>query len=549
MKKANLYLVSKSLDLHEEKIKNCLQETYTFKSFSDLQFIPSTRNTRPLLSPAQIIILFTESWAIEDLHDQINELRSRDGTSIYFSVLFICNEKHIEDIDDLIRENDDFIEDHFTTKTLLKKIRQIAQRSNLYKKLSRDLNEASEIALLSMSHSSELGEISRFILNSYNCLTYEELLDTLFETIVVFGVHCSALIVVDDTVIFRLIKEANPETRKLMLKHHNLGRIHHFGTEIIITFAHASMLIHDMPIENDSHYSRLMDNLTILGNCFEARVKGIHAEQEADAASRSKTMFLATMSHELRTPMNSVIGFTERLIEKLNGRITPKEEKHLQAIKRNGDHLLSLINDILDVSKIEVGKMEIHPEEISAVEEIKNIYSQLQPIAQNNDLDFELIFPKDEIFVHADPKRFTQVVMNLVSNAIKYTAKGKVTITISEKQDEHIGECLNVDVSDTGIGISEDDQKKLFSNFVQIDSKLSRRVDGTGLGLVISNFFADMHGGRIHLESEVGVGSSFSLCLPLINNPKSPEIDDHAYVHEPEIEIKTSKNNPPIEFF
>ena len=523
MNKINITVVSKKHSEHETYVANCLDDSFKISSYKSSFDIPPLQLEKPLLQPAQIVLFFTDEYDINELEKEVKHLLADTSENRLYSLLYVADGLLLHSLSHLMREDDDYIPTTFTPDILKFKVSQLIDRSSLLKKLSRDLHEASEIALLSMSNSSELGEISRFILSSYSCKTYEELLDALFDTIIVFGVHCSALIVVDDSVVVRLAQTAPPKTRKTMLKYHNQGRIHHFSRETIITFAHASLMIHNMPLENDSHYGRLLDNLTVLGNCFEARAKGIHSEQEADAASRAKTMFLATMSHELRTPMNSVIGFTERLIEKLKGRISEKEEKHLSAIKRNGDHLLSVINDILDVSKIEVGKMEIHPKSIDAKEQITNIFQQLQPIAQNKDLEFTLNVLVDELTVIADPKRFTQMVMNLVSNAIKYTPDGSVTITAEKTYDKEHGHYVCIAVEDTGIGISEEDQKRLFENFVQIDSELSRQVEGTGLGLAISMVFADMHGGRISVQSERNIGSCFSLYLPLPDNIHSPQ--------------------------
>ena len=510
----SLYIVNKAHN-EKEETNTYLNTCFLTKIFKSCRDLPKVKTERPLLQPAIVTLFFTSELSIEEITEEINYLNPETGDNKLYSVLFVDQESRLSQLRKLMKESDDFLTQNSSAELIVYKIEQLITHSNSMKKLSRDLNEASEIALLSMANSSELGEISRFILASYNCQTYDELLDALFETVKTFNIHCSALIVVDDSVITRLSENATEDVQKTMLIYHNQGRIHHFGDETIITFAHASIMVHDMPVENTSHYGRLLDNLTVLGNCFEARAKGIHAEQEAYSASRAKTLFLATMSHELRTPMNSVIGFTERLMKKLEGRLNEREQKHLNAIKRNGDHLLQVINDILDVSKIEVGKMEIHPERINATERVNDIYLQMQPIAQNKSLDFKLHIPEEPIHIHADPLRFTQMVMNLVSNAIKYTPSGSVNIALTENHNIENEECVCIAVEDTGIGISEKDQKKLFENFVQIDSELSRKIEGTGLGLAISLFFCKMHGGKIEVRSEEDQGSCFSLYLPI----------------------------------
>lgn len=526
MSQHKLLVVSKFSDNHCPHIKQSLDDDFTVECFASCQLIPLEKNSRPLLQRARVILFFMEGWSIAEVKRETALLCPSDEGHKLYAILYITDANRLDEVTTLLTEDDDVILDSYNPVILGPKIRQLVRRSNLLKKLHRDLNEASEIALLSMANSSELGEISRFILSSYGCSSYEELLEALFQTVTIFGVSVTALIVVDDGVITRLGDKAQAGTRATLLRHHNQGRIHHYGQETIITFSHASMMIHDMPLGNDSQYGRLLDNLTVLGNCFEARVKGIYAEQKADSASQAKTMFLATMSHELRTPMNSVIGFTERLIEKLDGRLSEREERQLFAIKRNGDHLLSLINDILDMSKIEVGKMEIHPEKLEAIEAINNIYLQLQPIANNSHIEFQFVTPLHECIINADRTRFTQMVMNLTSNAIKYTENGFVHISATEINDPELGESLCIAIEDSGIGISEEDQKKLFANFVQIDSELCRKVQGTGLGLAITMIFADMHHGRIDVKSELNVGSCFSLILPLSTNPNATEIVD-----------------------
>lgn len=545
MKKTNVFVVSKFAEEHCTYIESSLDHQYITECHTSCHSILEKQTERPLLQPAQVIIFFTDGWQANEIITALKALAPHPNTAKTYAILFITTEDLLPEISEYFSEEDDFIFTDYSAQLLHHKIQQLSRRSNLLKKLQRDLHEASEIALLSMSNSSELGEVSRFILASYNCKTYDELLDALFQAVEVFGVSCSALIVVDDNLSLRIAKHSAPKIRHTMLKYHNQGRIHHLGTDVIITFTHATIMVHDMPVQNEMHFGRLLDNLTVLGNCFEARAKGIHNEEEADAASRAKTMFLATMSHELRTPMNSVIGFTERLIKKLDGRITEREQKHLHTIKRNGDHLLSVINDILDMSKIETGKMEIHPELQDAATLINDIFLQLQPIAESNTLEFKLSIAQSPLPICIDQTRFTQMVMNLVSNAIKYTAQGFVYIDVNTHQHKKLGDCLCIAVQDSGIGICEEDQKSLFGNFVQIDSELCRKVEGTGLGLAISMVFAEMHGGHIDVESQQGIGSCFSINLPLPNNPRTPEPNPIEPIDDRALKLLAQQHKPP----
>ncbi|MFL0803334.1 MAG: hypothetical protein K6L81_06425 [Agarilytica sp.] len=479
--------------------------------------IPGSNNDpKLLLKPTTPVIVPVDDVA--QVLEGLNALKV-SGLAIdkRHPVLLLLNQGVTNELEPLIHAHDDFLDVQFPPESLAIKLNRIIARTDSHKKLSRDLNEASEIALLSMAHSSELGEISRFILRSYKCKTYDELFFALFETTESFLLECSALVIVDDEVTVQSSSGVvSQELKDTLLKYHDTKRVIDLGKEMIISYEHGSIMIHNMPQDDPARHGRLTDNLAVLGNCFEARVRGIEAEQKAEAASRAKTMFLATMSHELRTPMNSVIGYTGRLMKKLDGRLSDKEAKQLDAIRRNGDHLLKLINDILDMSKIEVGQMEIFLEPVDVAVLLRNVFDQLLPIAMNHNLAFEFESECDTVKTEVDPKRFTQIVMNLVSNAIKYTKDGSVTLSLSLTQDIEVGDAIAIGIKDTGIGISEEDQERLFGNFVQIDSATSRTVEGTGLGLAISAFFAKRHGGRIDVKSTVGEGSCFTLLIPIV---------------------------------
>ncbi len=502
-----------------KKICSSLHELYHINYCMTWDELPG-KNDDPkiLLCPTTPVIACIKTDNIEEVTKGLESL-ALPGRSLdkRHPVLMLAEHGLVGTLDSLVHAHDDFLSNQFSPEELQLKINRIIDRTQSFKKLSRDLTEASEIALLSMSHSSELGEISRFILKSYKCKTYPELFFALFETTNTFLLECSALIIVDDAVTVEssagVVSKGLKET---LLKHHGKTRVSNFGKSIIISYEHGSIMIHNMPEDDLARHGRISDNMAVLGNCFEARVNGIEAEQKAESAARAKTMFLATMSHELRTPMNSVIGYTGRLLKKLTGRITEKELKQLETIRRNGDHLLNLINDILDMSKIEVGQMEVFIEVVDVSNLLKNVFDQLYPIAMNHQLEFEIHLEIENLITQVDSKRFTQIVMNLISNAIKYTKEGKVSINLSQKKDCEIGDVVAIAISDTGIGISPENVERLFGNFVQIDSALSRTVEGSGLGLAISDFFAKKHGGRIDVASEEGKGSCFTLLVPIV---------------------------------
>jgi PAS domain S-box-containing protein len=238
--------------------------------------------------------------------------------------------------------------------------------------------------------------------------------------------------------------------------------------------------------------------------------------QELHRATRLKDEFLATMSHELRTPLNAILGMSEALQEEVYGDLNPRQLKSIATIERSGEHLLSLINDLLDVSKISAGKLELQITEVSPLELCQSslIFVQQQAIQKQIKIQTQLSANLGKIFV--DERRICQVFINLLNNAVKFTPNGgTVTLSIWIEPLEIEEYCLCISVSDTGIGIARADLSKLFQPFVQIDSSLSRKYEGTGLGLVLVKQIVELHGGAISIDSELGKGSCFTVKLPL----------------------------------
>ena len=250
-------------------------------------------------------------------------------------------------------------------------------------------------------------------------------------------------------------------------------------------------------------------------------------------ATRLKDEFLATMSHELRTPLNAILGMSEALQEEVFGTLNPRQIKSISTIEKSGEHLLSLINDILDVSKISAGKLELNITEVSLVDLCKSSLAFIKQTAfeKQIQLDYHLPANLDKIFV--DERRMCQVLINLLNNAVKFTPNGgEIALAISVKSaaacDRTADYSLCFDISDTGIGIAKDDIAKLFQPFIQVDSNLNRKYQGTGLGLVLVKQIVELHGGSVSIASEVGKGSCFSIMLPQTGlNSLGKSIDPH----------------------
>jgi protein-histidine pros-kinase len=237
---------------------------------------------------------------------------------------------------------------------------------------------------------------------------------------------------------------------------------------------------------------------------------------ELEQASMAKDRFLASMSHELRTPLNAIIGFTGTMLMKLPGPLTGEQDQQLRIIQSSARHLLSLINDILDLAKIESGKLELHEEEIYVRDVMFEVRAALQTMADQKGLRVETSIPPNRIPVRADRRALHQIILNLVNNAIKYTEKGRVRIELSERTNDDGTRCVDVNVIDTGIGIKPEDQERLFKAFEQVDPSNTRRFEGAGLGLYLSQKLAKMLGGDVHFTSAFGTGSTFTLTLPVV---------------------------------
>ena len=250
--------------------------------------------------------------------------------------------------------------------------------------------------------------------------------------------------------------------------------------------------------------SSLAENDRLLG---ETRAKS----EQIEVANRHKSEFLANMSHELRTPLNAIIGFSDVLAQRMFGEINPKQTEYLEDIRTSSQHLLSLINDILDLSKVEAGRMELEPSAFSLPEALQSVLMMLRERASRRGVVLEAQIAPSVGTVEADERKIKQVVLNLLSNAVKFTPSGG-RVDLGAARD---GDAIRVTVRDTGIGIAPADQARVFEEFAQARSSATAEQEGTGLGLTLSKKFIELHGGTIWVESEVGAGSTFGFTMPI----------------------------------
>src|SRR6202140_1739593 len=253
---------------------------------------------------------------------------------------------------------------------------------------------------------------------------------------------------------------------------------------------------------DEAERHKFIDKLAVSNQELELR------NREVERATRLKSKFLANMSHELRTPLNAIVGFSDLLADGTPGELNSKQKRFVNHIKQGSAHLLQLINDILDLSKIEAGQLELHSEEFLVKDALPEVLSTISPLAMAKNIRVEQKVESKSL-VKADRVRFKQILYNLLSNAVKFTPKnGLVSIECVDVRD-----FVRVSVTDTGIGIRPDDQKLVFEEFRQIEGGADRAQEGTGLGLAITNRLVEQQGGQISVESELGKGSQFTFTL------------------------------------
>jgi signal transduction histidine kinase len=269
--------------------------------------------------------------------------------------------------------------------------------------------------------------------------------------------------------------------------------------------------------------ARLLEQLKTASGELEAKVHTATAELaeqneklrrqalQLEQASAAKSQFLANMSHEFRTPLNAILGYTNMLLQGVSGEMMPTQKRNLQRIDSNGRHLLQVINEILDITRIEAGRMPLNLSDFELPELFQEVVAELDPIIARTKLGVDTALPAKLPEVHSDRQKVKQIVLNLLSNALKFTHEGSIQVTAEYQAPVSL---LLISVKDTGIGIAPEHQEKIFEDFQQVDSSPTRAYGGTGLGLSICRRLAAMLGGRITVQSALGQGSTFTLHLP-----------------------------------
>jgi Amt family ammonium transporter len=251
-----------------------------------------------------------------------------------------------------------------------------------------------------------------------------------------------------------------------------------------------------------------------LEGLVEARTRELQvANGHLAEVSRHKSAFLANMSHELRTPLNSILGFAELLRDRTGGPLTAKQARYADHVHTSGRHLLALINDLLDLSKVEAGKLTLRPEPFDLAEALAAALQEIQPLADTKQLALALDTAAAPGVLTADPIRFKQILYNLLSNAVKFTPEGG-RIAMTARTSDH-GDVVEIAVTDTGIGIAAEDLPRLFERYTQLGTATTKRFQGCGLGLALTKQLVELHGGTIAVASAgLGQGSTFTVCLP-----------------------------------
>ncbi len=239
------------------------------------------------------------------------------------------------------------------------------------------------------------------------------------------------------------------------------------------------------------------------------------ASNKRETESVDNSALLANVSHEVRTPLNAILGYTSMLLDDVWGELNEKQRKSVRRISSNAQHLLGLLSDILDLTKLDAGKMPVHVDTFELSDLVREILEELEPLIEKAQLKAVGDFPQAPLWMESDRQKVKQIVVNLLTNALKFTPDGEIRIRISTRDESGLSEMAVIEVCDTGMGIAPRDQEKIFESFRQVDSSVRRARGGAGLGLAICRQFATMLNGSVSVLSEVGEGATFIVKLPM----------------------------------
>jgi len=262
----------------------------------------------------------------------------------------------------------------------------------------------------------------------------------------------------------------------------------------------------------------LCDQVALVVRNIQYNEELAHKNDELTHLDQLKSDFMATMSHELRSPLTSIIGYSDMLLSGMTGELNEKQSAFVNSILKGGESLLNLINDVLDLTKIEAGRLELNRESVDLRAALLGVLPVVKPRAQDKRIRISTFLPTDLPLVSADPGKLNQILLNLLTNGVKYSHEnGSVSV-----EARTTGELVEIWINDAGIGIAKEDQGKVFQRFTQIDSSATRSQGGTGLGLAIVKELVELHGGTIRLQSKLGKGSSFIFTMPISTTPADP---------------------------
>ncbi len=383
--------------------------------------------------------------------------------------------------------------------------------------LKNELSDAKAMALDIMRSSAETGQVLQFLKQCFATDSFSGLAHHLLEFLSNIDLKSCLLIHgVEGELFFTLDADQEMIDRSFLEKHQYSSRICYKNERLVVNFSHCSLLINNFP-DDEVKAGKLRDTLAILMDGVNEKVNSIILANRAQEARNVKDAFFTLMSHELRTPLNPIIGYSTRLLRKLEGFLDDKDKRAFETIKKNGEHLLRLINDILSLSDVSNNQIVLHRQNTCIVGAVCDAEQALLNLQTSHNVTVNIVRPEEDYISYVDSERIRDVFIGVLSNAIKYSPDGTVNILFSESK-EGLLSFVNISFIDTGKGIASDDHEKVFHHFSTRDDPTSQKMRSEGISLFLVRELVRLSGGRIELESEIGSGSTFRVCLPLIDS-------------------------------